>query len=160
MKHKVKSKLEHNSRKKGKRDLMKLTVYEQRVANILEPTITKKLEIPALIEEDSGDTSIIDVHINFPTEKDDINIYEQSPPQYQAIETTDTQEESQMSIAKSLQEIIQQNREILYYTRKTYHLKVEDSKKRQAYQSAKLDIYRRELEIMQTQVEMDKLACS
>lgn len=168
MKHKVKSKLEHNSRKKKKADMMRLTAYEQRVANILEhKNVRSKLKTKLSDEENSDehmhdDTTIeLEIHDNNAL-KDDNNVYEPnlSSSQYQPIENTDTQEESQMSIAKSLQQIRQQKIEILYFIRKTYNLQVEDFKKRQTYRSAKLDIYRRKLEIMQTQLEMDKFAYS
>lgn len=172
MKYKVKSKLDHNSRIKRKQDWLKLTAYEQRVANILQHKTVQhgKVEIPVRIKEDSSEQYIHD-DTNFelegtdehsPTGKDYINGYEKSlsPSLYQPIENTDTQEVSQMRIANSLQVISQQNREILYFIRKTYDLKVDDSKKRQAYQTIKLALYRRKLEIMQTHLEMDKLAYS
>lgn len=166
MKYKVKSKLEHNSQKKRKQDWLKLTPHEQRIANILQRKTVRnrKLEVHVNSGEQNDDNTlelgINDVHNG--TGKDGINAYEVSlsPSQYQPIEHTDTQEESQMCIAKSLQVICQQNKEILFLLRKTYDLKVVDSKKRQAYQSTKLAMYQRKLEIMQTRMEMDKLAYS
>lgn len=172
MKYKVKSKLVNNSRKNKKHDWVKLTPHEQRIANILQHTIVRRgnIEIPAVVpsEEVSVEQTVHDevkVEINgvhSPTEKGNINVYEPilSTSQYQPIEHTDTQEESQMNIAKSLQMISQQNREILFFIRKTYDLKVEDTKKRQAYQSTKLAMYRRKFEILQAQLEMNKLSNS
>lgn len=169
MKYKVKSKLEHNSRKRKKQDWLKLTSYEQRVANILQHKTVRHGQTPVQNEEESVETYIIhdDVELETDlvpnqTETDDITVYEPSlcPSEYQPIESTDTQEVSQMGIAKSLQVICQQNREILYFIQKTYDLKVADSKKRQAYQTTKLAMYRKKLEIMETHLEMNKLANS
>lgn len=174
MKHKVKSKLADNSARKRKQ-MYKLTVQEERVANILlynpDPPSQCEIEEPVetiTLSEDESDEQNIDnapneLEINIdPNGNDDyIDVYEQyhlSPAQNQPIAILDTQEESQMSISKSLQEICQHNAEILKHVRQTYHLMAEDSKRKQAYQSTKMAIYKRELELLHTKLEMDKLA--
>lgn len=178
MKHSVRSKLSQNSAKK-KNKMDGLDSGEQRIANILLKKTGRpsaymcKCDIEASTapsesdsEEYYADNATIELAIDdvaaadandFPTEKHeytDIHELCVSPPQ---ISNTDTQEESQMCISKSLQDICQQNAEILQHVRQTYHLMAEESKRQQAYQSSKLVIYRKKLELLHTKLEMDKL---
>lgn len=177
MKHDVKSKLAQNSAKK-KNKMDNLDVPEQRIANILlkksgrSSTCMCKCDIKPVStmvsseddsEESDKDNATIELGINgvvpndFPTEKDDYAENPEvclSPPE---ISNIDTQEESQMSVSKSLQDICQQNAEILQHVRQTYQLMAEDSKQQQAYQSSKLLIYRKKLELLHTKLEMEKL---
>lgn len=174
MKHKVKSKLADKTARRRKK-MYKFSDQEERVANILlhksEPSSTCEIEEPketiTLSEDDEVEEAYIDIapidlEIDIdPNVNDDYDdVYEQyqlSPSQNPPIGICDTQEESQMSISKSLQDICQQNAEILTHVRQTYHLMAEESKRKQAYQSTKLTIYRRELELLQNKSEMQKL---
>lgn len=178
MKHNVRSKIVSNrAKKKNKMD--NFTGPEQRIGNILlsksgrsstsmckcDIESSKSATVPSVDDwEESYNESIElgnddddDLLNGFATEKDDYTENdERRPPQIQSILNTDTQEESQMCISKSLQDICQQNAEILQHVRQTYYLMAEDSKRQQAYQSSKLNIYRRKLELLHTKLEMDK----
>lgn len=179
MKHKVKSKVALIASKRMKR-ICKLSFEEERVAKILsrsdqpsECEIEESSEGTPLSEETAEETIILseddsDEQYNENTpnglELDTDNnqyadAYEQylNPSQNQPIDNSDTQEESQMSISKSLQDICQQNAEILQHVRQSYDLMAEDSKRKQAYQSTKLAIYKKKLEYLQVKLEMDKL---
>lgn len=180
MKHIVKSKLAYNSSKKRNK-MENLNVFEVRISKILlkksgrsstswckcdtEPS-ESATTVPSEgdSEESYNDNASVELGIDdipndFPTEKDGYTEHHEqcpSPSQIQANLTTDTQEESQMCISKNLQDICQQNAEILQHVRHTYHLMAEDSKRQQEYQSSKLLINRRKLELLHTKLEMDK----
>lgn len=173
MKHKVKSKMAHNASRKRKK-IYKFSVDEERVAKILlykfDQCDEESQEKTIIIEDDSEepsedqyiDNSPNELEIDTdPNENDDyVDVYEQClslSQSHQQIGISDTQEESQMSISKSLQDICQQNAEILQHVRQTYYLMAEDSKRKQEYRSTKMVIYKRELELLQSKLEMDKL---